>query len=609
MDGTPPGGARFVAVLARRQADRLVRGPTRWSSCTTLATGDELRCARGTARAAATPSPSRPTASGSLGWLRPRGAVVGREHGGLLQILEDHNTPSRRWRSCPTASTLSRRASTARSASGPAALSGLESRLSGGLPSSSPRPCTQGRGVGGEGVFCRRKPTPHPQPLSPRVQGERGARTQRPPEGGTPTSGAVESLVTYVGCDRRMHPRDDSDTLAQCIRSRPSTMVKPMRAVFCLSLLGLCAVSFAAAPPARTPAEWLTLIDQLGDDDHPAPEAVKKLDDLGETSSRSWPRRQVARRRRRPPARRGDRGRHRERLFGEAVRTYRGHTAGVMVFALSPDGTKMVSELGSNTEHLARVWDVETGKDYTLKAQGCVLCAAWSADGKKILTGGQEGFARLWDATTGKQLRKLDTGGAFGVVLLPDGKRLIAAGAAGEVGVWSLEKRPADAEAQGAPRDRARPRRAAGRQGGDHGRHRRDPAALRHRHRQDGPHVHGARGLGHVPWPCRPTASTPSPAASIRPCVCGRSPRAGGGPVHRANGKIHRWRSRPTAMLPSRQLRPDRVAVGREEWQDATEDRGPRGLRAVRRLHPRRPPGVDGQVATRRSGCGTLPPR
>jgi hypothetical protein len=39
----------------------------------------------------------------------------------------------------------------------------------------------------------------------------------------------------------------------------------------------------AAAPPARTPPEWLALIDQLGDDDTHAA-AQKKLEALGEAA-------------------------------------------------------------------------------------------------------------------------------------------------------------------------------------------------------------------------------------------------------------------------------------------------------------------------------------
>src|SRR4051794_6339817 len=56
-----------------------------------------------------------------------------------------------------------------------------------------------------------------------------------------------------------------------------------MRPLLCLSLACLCAVCPAAAPPSRTPAEWLKLIDQLGEDDTEKQAAAeKKLLALGE---------------------------------------------------------------------------------------------------------------------------------------------------------------------------------------------------------------------------------------------------------------------------------------------------------------------------------------
>jgi hypothetical protein len=49
--------------------------------------------------------------------------------------------------------------------------------------------------------------------------------------------------------------------------------------LLCLAL----SAAFAAAPPAKVPAEWLALIDQLGDDDSKIQDsASKKLEALGE---------------------------------------------------------------------------------------------------------------------------------------------------------------------------------------------------------------------------------------------------------------------------------------------------------------------------------------
>src|SRR5262249_44967467 len=151
--------------------------------------------------------------------------------------------------------------------------------------------------------------------------------------------------------------------------------------------LCLSAVSvFGVAPPAKTPAEWLKLIDQLGDDNTRAA-AQKKLEALGEDVL--------------PALRRASKShddvdvRLRAVLVVAAidkktyreVRAYEGHTDGPIAFALSPDGKKMVSGCWGNlTEHVARIWDVKSGKEL-LQLKGHtsgVVCFAWSKDGKHV---------------------------------------------------------------------------------------------------------------------------------------------------------------------------------------------------------------------------------
>jgi WD40 repeat protein len=53
---------------------------------------------------------------------------------------------------------------------------------------------------------------------------------------------------------------------------------------------------------------------------------------------------------------------------------------------------------------MARLWEVATGKLVVppLEHQHWVRCAAFSPDGKIILTGSEDRTARLWDAATGK---------------------------------------------------------------------------------------------------------------------------------------------------------------------------------------------------------------
>src|SRR5262249_25503680 len=72
----------------------------------------------------------------------------------------------------------------------------------------------------------------------------------------------------------------------RCASDDPLTLtgagMRPLTVVLALSCL-FAATAFAAAPPANVPAEWLNLIDQLGEDnDAVRLSAEKKLTGLGE---------------------------------------------------------------------------------------------------------------------------------------------------------------------------------------------------------------------------------------------------------------------------------------------------------------------------------------
>lgn len=116
-------------------------------------------------------------------------------------------------------------------------------------------------------------------------------------------------------------------------------------------------------------------------------------------------------------------------------REYRGpeavfsHQGSVLVAAFSPDGRTVLT---ASNDYTARLWDAATAKPIglPLRHQSSVSAAAFSPDGTMVITGSADRTARIWDAVTGRPVGPpmQHQGYVYSVAFSPDGKMVLTGG-------------------------------------------------------------------------------------------------------------------------------------------------------------------------------------
>ena len=130
---------------------------------------------------------------------------------------------------------------------------------------------------------------------------------------------------------------------------------------------------------------------------------------------------------------------HQAILASHVRLTIPAHSDVVHGIAYSPDGKRLAT---AGQDGRAKIWDTSSGKEIftiDIHSQGGVNAVVYSNDGRRLATSSDNGQAQVWDADTGKELLSLrgHTDEVWSIVFSVDGERIATASIDGTAKIWN----------------------------------------------------------------------------------------------------------------------------------------------------------------------------
>jgi serine/threonine protein kinase len=123
---------------------------------------------------------------------------------------------------------------------------------------------------------------------------------------------------------------------------------------------------------------------------------------------------------------------------GQVVRRLPKQTQEVRCVAFAPSSEQIAAASGFT----ARLFDVHGQEVKKFSGHvGAMRCLAFSADGKRLITGGDDKTIRLWDVAGGREVQRFSrhTGGITAVAFVPNSNRFASASRDQTVRLWDLK--------------------------------------------------------------------------------------------------------------------------------------------------------------------------